>query len=73
MTHGARIAVSSVTYAIQAREILAKYGITATIVRLHPTETPSGCAFGLQIPPRNLSEAVSLLTKAEIKFTKIQR
>ncbi|MBQ8249282.1 MAG: DUF3343 domain-containing protein [Clostridia bacterium] len=73
MTHGARLAVSSVTYAIQAREILAKYGITANIVRLHPTETPNGCAFGLEIPPRDISRAAGLLAKAEIQFTKIQR
>ena len=73
MTHGARIAVSSVTYAIQAREILSKYGVTAEIVRLHPTETPNGCAFGLQIPPRDVAKAMSLLDKADIKFTKIQR
>ncbi len=73
MTHGARLAVSSVTYAIQAREILAKYGITANIVRLHPTETPNGCAFGLEIPPRDIPRAEALLAKAEIQFTKIKR
>ncbi|MBQ2765611.1 MAG: DUF3343 domain-containing protein, partial [Clostridia bacterium] len=71
MNHGARFALSSVTYAMQARDLLSKYGIRTTIVRLHPSETPNGCAFGLEVMPRDISSASAVLTKAQIKFTRI--
>ncbi len=71
MNHGARFAVSSITYAMQARDLLSKYGIRTNIVRLHPSETPNGCAFGLEVTPRDISGASAVLTKAEIKFTRI--
>ncbi len=73
MASNARLAVSSVTYAMQAREILAKYAIESSIVRLRRDETPNGCAFGLEIPRQKLSVAAELLRKAQIEFKYIGR
>lgn len=63
----------SVTYAMQGREILSKYGIAATVVRLHPNETREGCAFGLELARRDVARAESLLIKADIEFTRLFR
>ena len=71
MNHGARFALSSVTYAMEARDLLSKYGISATVVRLTAGESPKGCMFGIEISPRERAEAAALLTKAQIKFTKL--
>lgn len=73
MASNARLAVSSITYAMQARELLAKYAIASNILRLRRDETPNGCAFGLEIPRQQLSAAAELLRKAQIEFKYIGR
>lgn len=73
MTLNARLAVNSVTYAMQAKDLLAKYGIETTVSRLHRDETPSGCAFGLEISRQKLPAAVDILRRAQIEFKNIGR
>ena len=71
MPHLPRFGMRSITYAIEGREILSKYGISATIVRLSPRESPSGCAFALELSKSDAARAAALLAKAEIEFTRL--
>ena len=71
MQNTTRIALVSVTYAMQARELLQRHGIDANIVRLSPGESPNGCAFGIQLHRGALQAAYTLLTKADIKYTRL--
>ena len=73
MASNARLALSSITYAMQAKELLAKYAIESSIIRLRPDETPTGCAFGLVIPRPKLSAAAELLSKAQVEFKFVGR
>ncbi len=66
-----RVGIGSVTYAIEARELLSKYGINSGIVRLRQGESPRGCAFGLIIPMGVYQSAASLMTKAQINFIRL--
>lgn len=71
MPHTPRLGMRSITYAIEGREILSKYGISATVVRLVPSESREGCAFGLEIMRGDISRAAALLSKADIEFTRL--
>ncbi len=66
-----RIAVHSVTSAMQARELLKRHGINANVVRLYQGESPGGCMFGLELSYPTLQAAYALLSKAEIKYTRL--
>jgi len=66
-----RIATSSITYAMQAKERLYDEGILCDIIRLRADETPAGCAFGLEIPSRQMARAAEILTRAGIRFRQI--
>lgn len=42
--------MSSLTYAIKAQRALAQKGIACEIVKLPPTMTRQGCAYGIEFP-----------------------
>lgn len=71
MPRASRLGVRSVTYAIEGREILSKYGIGASVIRLGGGESPRGCAFGLEIARADTERAEALLKKAEIDFIRL--
>lgn len=71
MQNMTRIAMVSMTYAMQARELLQRHGISSNIVRLYPGESPNGCAFGLELHRGALQAAYALLKKADIKYTRL--
>ncbi len=73
MARVSRLGMRSVTYAIEGREILSKYGISATVVRLRPGESPEGCAFGLELARADAERAEVLLKKADIEYTSLTR
>lgn len=66
MSQKIRLGMRSVTYALEGRDILSNYGISSTVVRLRPSESREGCAFGLEISRADASRAGELLRKAEI-------
>ncbi len=72
MPRVSQIGVRSVTYAIEGREILSKYGIAATVVRLGRDST-EGCAFGLEIALADVLRAEELLKKADIEYRSLGR
>jgi hypothetical protein len=62
------LAINSITYAMKAQDILTRSGIASSIVRLHPEQTPTGCAYGLEINGYDLGKATSLLKNAGVAF-----
>ena len=73
MPRVSRLGMRSVPYAIEGREILSKYGIAATVVRLSPGDSPQGCAFGLEVARADAERAEMLLRKAQIEYTNLTR
>lgn len=61
--------IGSVTYAMKAKELLAKSGISARVIRLKPEQSPNGCAYGLELACREGARASALLGSAGIRFT----
>ncbi|MBO4452477.1 MAG: DUF3343 domain-containing protein [Clostridia bacterium] len=55
------IVLSSITYALKARDILAGHGIRAEIVRSRAVKSVRGCGYGLSLDPALLSAAQALL------------
>ena len=71
MNNNARLGLDSVTYAMQARDILAKRGVRASVVRLHRGESSMGCAFGIELSRRDIMAASSLLSSAGIAYRQL--
>ena len=62
------IMVSSVTYAMQGKEILRQFGIKAEVERTPKTKQRSGCGYSLYVPYRT-DEAERILRERGIKVT----
>lgn len=60
------ILLSSVTYAMKARDLLRKQGITAYVERIPPQST-TGCGYGLSVP-RGADAAERVLRENGIKI-----
>lgn len=59
--------LSSITYALRARQILAGYGLTAYVQRLSASVTGSGCGYGLRLAdPSQLNFARQIVSAAGI-------
>ena len=73
MNNKARLAVDSLTYAMQARDLLVGHGINAGVVRLHKSESSLGCAFGIELARQDVQSALSLLDRADINSRLLKR
>ena len=62
-----RIAIRQLTDAMRAKELLERGRLTCSLVRLRPGEAPGGCAWGLELPARELARADGMLAEAGIK------
>lgn len=60
------IMVSSITYAMKGRQILAKYGIRSDIVRTPSQIRGNSCGYSLYVPTRT-DEAQRILESAGIR------
>ncbi len=60
------IMVSSVTYAMKAREILVKHGIRGYVERIPKTEE-TGCGYGVYVP-KGADAAERILRENNIKI-----
>lgn len=63
------IAISSVNYAIRAREIASQAGIAARIVRLSREQTQKGCGYGVTVSFDKARALASLLRKEGVPFS----
>lgn len=61
------IAMPSQTYAIQGETLILGAGIPARVVRLPAGATKKGCAFGVAVSLRYLTQAVNILEKKGVR------
>lgn len=61
------IMLTSITYAMKAKDILIRRGIRSDIVRTPKHNSPTGCGYSLFVPKR-FDEAVSVISSSGIKI-----
>lgn len=61
-------ALGSSTLAIKAKKALANEAILASIIKLDPTMTKHGCAYGIEIPCTQLENAKMIFGRQRIKI-----
>ena len=61
----------SVTYAQRGRDVLEKGGISTTLARTTGRLQEKGCGYHLRIPEHRLADAVTLLTRHRVIYSKI--
>lgn len=64
-----RLGIGSMTYAVMAQNALGRSGIHSRIIRLDPSETVRGCAYGLEIDTKSLKKASLILKRETISFS----
>ncbi len=65
------IALKSMTYAIKAKKALNDHYIDAEIVKLEPSMTKKGCAYGVRFDRVNLTQAQEALKKWSVRYTEL--
>ncbi len=63
------VTVGSVTYAIKAKKLLTREGLTAKLVKTDASKTAHGCAYGIEFPTKDFYTAVSVLRSAGVYYT----
>ncbi len=61
------VPIGAITQAMHAKEVLARGGIVATVVRNDPAATGYGCAYAVSYPCEQEREARRLLRRAGIR------
>lgn len=64
-------AIESMTYAVKAQKVLNSRNIGAEIVKLDPTLTKRGCAWGIQIDCMRVDEVRRVLDSRNIPYGEI--
>lgn len=62
-------ATSSLTFCMKAQRLLADSGIRSTIVKLDPSMSRRGCAYGIEFDCDSRQEARSILSRSGIRIT----
>lgn len=65
------IALKSMTYALKARKALSDFYIDSEIVKLEPSMTKKGCAYGVRFDRVNLTQAQEALKKWSVRYTEL--
>ena len=61
-----KIMIGSISYAIKAKRLLAKEGITADLIK--DTDRSAGCSYGLSYPSRYAFRVSTILSSAGISI-----
>ncbi len=61
-----KILIGSISYAIKAKRLLAREGISANVVK--ETDKTEGCSYGLSFPERDAYRVSAILRQAGIGF-----
>lgn len=64
-------AIQSMTYAVKAQKALNSRNIGSEVVKLDPTLTKRGCAWGIQFDCRFVSEVKRILDNKDIPYGEI--
>ena len=65
------IALKSMTYAIKAKKALNDNYINAEVIKLSPSMTQKGCAYGVKFDCVNLYLVQEALRKNSIRYTEL--
>ena len=60
--------VGSITQALHARDVLARNGVSVTVVRNDPAQTRHGCAYAISYPCEQERQIRSILRGAGIRW-----
>ncbi len=64
-----RLGIGSMTYAVMAQNALGRSGVPSRIIRLDPSETVNGCAYGLETDLKTIKKATSILKREKINYS----
>ena len=64
-----KLGIGSMTYAVMAQNALGRSGVPSRIIRLDPSETVHGCAYGLETDSKSLKRAIAALKRENISFS----
>ena len=67
------ITLPSMTFAQKARLVLTANQIEASVLKLPPTLSDKGCAWGIRIDCRRATDAAHILTVSDLPYKKIWR
>ncbi len=62
------LTVESITYALKARKLLSRDGISAKLIKADADLAAQGCTYGIEIPAKDFYSAASILRSAEIYY-----
>lgn len=65
--------MKSITIALKAKKALKEFNIDSEIIKLEPSMTEKGCAYGIKFDCINLYPAENALQFKKIKYTEIIR
>ena len=65
------IALRSMTYAIKAKNTLQDSYIDCEIVKLEPSMTKKGCAYGVSFNCVNTNNVINAMKKSSINYTEL--
>ena len=64
-----KLGIGSMTYAVMAQNALGRSGVSSRIIRLDPSETVNGCAYGLETDTKTIKKATSTLKRERINYS----
>lgn len=67
------IAISTMTLAFKAQQVLGQYSIPSSIIKIDPSQTKKGCSYGVKMNYYHADNAKRLLTQNSIKFSELLR
>ena len=62
------LTVKSVTYALKAKKLLLREGISARLVKTSDVGIAQGCTHGIEIPSNDLYTAAAILRNAGMEY-----
>lgn len=62
------ITVGSVTYAIKAKKLLEREGVSASLIKMESSKDDGGCTHGIKINESYLYDAVAILKRMGIEY-----
>ena len=65
--------VGSVTYAIKAKKLLAREGLTSKLVKADASKAADGCMYGIEFPTKYFYTAANILRSAGIFYRSYEK
>ena len=63
------VTVGSVTYAMKVKKKLSKQGITVKVIKVDPSKTEKGCAYGIEVGDNDFYTVLSAVREEGIGYS----